>query len=151
MTSPAMPSMRQVKRVSAVPIWVDTRVSRCALSVRTSAIAVCISALNWSDVTWAPCSTTSPKRVREGVRLGGREVGSGQCPGGDGVGVGHRMLLCRRGGVVRQQRDIEGVELDVARRSWTGTPTARRSRKNYRRSRKCGSQRPPIRTIKSPS
>ena len=38
MTSPAMPSMRQVKRVSAVLIWVDNRVSRFAISVRTSPI-----------------------------------------------------------------------------------------------------------------
>ena len=49
-----MPSMRQVKRVSVVLIWVDNRESRFAISVRTSAISVRISAmptLNWSDVT----------------------------------------------------------------------------------------------------
>ena len=42
-----MTSMRHVKRVSAVLIWVDNRVSRFAISVRISAMP----ALNWSDVT----------------------------------------------------------------------------------------------------
>ena len=54
-------------------IWVDNRVSRFAISVRTSAISVRTSAisvrcwarisampaLNWSEVTCSPCSTAS--------------------------------------------------------------------------------------------
>ena len=87
MTSPAMPSMRQVKGVSVVLIWVGNRVSRFAISVRTSAISVCCwarisarPALNWSDVKWSPCSVNSRRASVEGVRLGGREVGGGQRP-----------------------------------------------------------------------
>ena len=92
MTSPAMPSMRHVKRVSAVLIWVDNRVSRFAISVRTSAILVRTSrdfgALLGAHLGQAGLELVGrdvlallddqPESVREGVRLSGREVGSGQ-------------------------------------------------------------------------
>ena len=98
MTSPAMPSMRHVKRVSVVLIWVDNRVSRFAISVRTTAISVRTSAisvhlrdfgallgahLGHADLELVGGDVIAllddqPERVREGVRLGGREVGGGQ-------------------------------------------------------------------------
>ena len=43
------------KRVSRFAICVDKRVSRFAISARNSAWP----ALNWSDVTWSPCSTAA--------------------------------------------------------------------------------------------
>ena len=66
-------------------IWVDNRVSRFAISVRTSAISVRCSAristrpvleLVGRDVL--ALLDDQPESVREGVGLGGREVGSGQ-------------------------------------------------------------------------
>ena len=67
-----------------------------------------------------------PERVREGVRLGGREVGGGQRPGagvrvehqsdspmdpgGGGVGVGAPSVASEP----PRQLDVEGVEVDVA-------------------------------------
>ncbi len=99
MTSPAMPSMRQVKRVSVVLIWVDNRVSRFAISVRTPAISVRTSAisvrasrdfgalmgahLGHADLELVGGDVIAlldgqPESVREGVGLGGREVGGGQ-------------------------------------------------------------------------
>ena len=95
-----MPSMRQVKRVSAVLIWVDNRVSRFAISVRTSAIPG--AHLGHADLELVGGDVLAllddqPESVREGVRLNGREVGSGQRPG-DGVRVEHHP---GRGPVVR--------------------------------------------------
>lgn len=70
---------------SAARIWVGSRVSRFAISVRTSAISVRCSArisakpaLNWSERDVLALLDDQPERVREGVRLSGREVGSSQ-------------------------------------------------------------------------
>ena len=97
-----MPSMRQVKRVSVVLIWVDNRVSRFAISVRNPRDfgahlrdfgALVGAHLGHADLELIGRDVIAllddqPESVREGVRLGGREVGGGQRPG-DGVRVEH--------------------------------------------------------------
>ena len=85
MTSPAMPSMRQVKRVSVVLICVDNRVSRFAIS---GAHLRYFGALRGAHSGHAGLELVGrdviallddqPESVREGVRLSGREVGSSQ-------------------------------------------------------------------------
>ena len=50
-----VPTIHQMSLVSRFAICVDRRLPRFAISVRTSARPV----LNWSEVTWLPCSTPS--------------------------------------------------------------------------------------------
>ena len=81
MTSPSMPSMRQVKRVSVVLIWVDNRESRFAISVRN--LRDFGAHLGHADLELVGRDVIAllddqPESVREGVRLSGREVGGGQ-------------------------------------------------------------------------
>ena len=87
-----MPSMRHVKRVSAVLIWVDNRVSRFAISVRTlrnlGAYLRDFGALPGAHLGHTGLELVGhdvlvllddqPKSVGKGVRLSGREVGSSE-------------------------------------------------------------------------
>ena len=94
--------------------------------MRISARISAMPALNLVGCDVIALLDDQPESVREGVRLGEREVGGGQRPG-DGVRVDHQVGFShgsRRGRVVRRWRSVsaepsrqlyvELVEVDVA-------------------------------------
>ena len=84
-----MPIMRHVKRVSAVLIWVDKpRIEYLRDFGALLGAHLGHAGLELVGRDVPALLDDQPESIREGVRLGGREVGGGQRPG-DGVRVEH--------------------------------------------------------------